>query len=117
MDGCRVRRRRNVGYVSMGLDGAQAYVESGAAITAMSRDVRTGALTPTSCLTAGRVPGCARLEARFSSLGGPSLSPDGTVGYVSASVRTPDQIYAVILTVARDPMTGALTPMKGQDIA
>ena len=113
IDGCAVLARRNVGVVSIAPDGRQAYVWRARTLSTMARDPRTGALALTSCISSSAVAGCAHVGLGLSSLSEPTWAPDGRVGYVSATRETPDQVYAVILTLTRDPASGALSLVHG----
>ncbi|WP_270006203.1 lactonase family protein [Solirubrobacter deserti] len=103
-------------------DGANVYVSSGASLTVFDRNRSTGALTQkpgnTGCFTvdgnyppgAGNPANCTRARGYYGPLSnGPSnlvISPDGRQIYTGAGS---------IVTLMRDPATGALSQPAGAD--
>ncbi|HYY12347.1 MAG TPA: beta-propeller fold lactonase family protein [Kineosporiaceae bacterium] len=83
-------------------DGRNVYLTNNSSqLMIFDRDPRTGALTADGCLTAGANGPCTE-EDRLYPLTGLTVSPDGATVYTSS-----------LLALARDPLTGALTPLAG----
>jgi len=112
--GCSVRPGMSAESVAVDPGGTHVYV-GGPVLTVFARDPGTGALTPSSCLSAAPRSGCGSAPLGLS-LQAPVFGGGGRFAYALGGRRptpgSPPDAQA-ILGLSVDPGTGALTPLPG----
>jgi DNA-binding beta-propeller fold protein YncE len=106
--------------VALSADGRHAYVAlaDGHGVAVLAREPRTGALTqlpsPMGCVSEADTGGlCSTGKSLLVPLS-VAVSPDGRHVYVASFQRDPVSLSSITL-FARDPRSGALTQLPGED--